>query len=93
MALATLDGQRIFHDVVAMALTACLCDLAIPHTFLQTGNAGADEKRQNSYSRQGRRPISRWEEMSHRAPSTRVRGASEAVNPGFAFILYAKNVP
>jgi hypothetical protein len=60
MALATFDSQSFLHDVVAMAFTTRLCDLAISYSLLQTGNAGANDKRQNRYNRQGCRPITRW---------------------------------
>jgi hypothetical protein len=35
---------------MAMPLTTHLRYLAIPYTLLQTGNAGADDERQNRYS-------------------------------------------
>jgi hypothetical protein len=74
LALATCDGLRFRHIVMAVPLTTRLSDLPSAHSFLQTGNTGADDERHNGDDRQQRGPVSRWEEVSHTARLPRVRG-------------------
>src|SRR5687767_7581448 len=86
--LATFDCLRFLHVVMAMAFTTRLGDLTSAHPFLQTGNARADDERQNRDNRQGHCPIPRWEQVSHRALVTRVRGEPVSVNPSVSRVNF-----
>jgi hypothetical protein len=86
MALATLDCLRFLQVVMAMAFTTRLGDLTSAHSLLQTGNAGADDERENRDNRQNCGPIPRWEHVSHKARFSCVCGGLISVNPSFALI-------